>query len=123
MVREGVVIYVGPYQLLVEDACSGINSLIGLTAISLFYIYLLHRANWKHAAMLMAAVIPIAIIANLLRVIALILITYYFGDAVGQGFIHGVAGIMLFALALAMVVLMDVGIQRLLGRRYSAHIA
>ncbi len=118
VVREGVVIYVGPYQLLVEDACSGINSLIGLTAISLFYIYLLHRANWQHALLLMAAVIPIAIIANLLRVMALIVITYFFGDAVGQGFVHGLAGILLFALALAMVVGTDFIIQRLLGRHY-----
>ncbi|MFM6853200.1 MAG: exosortase V, partial [Sphingopyxis sp.] len=102
--REGVVIYIGPYQLLVEDACSGMNSLVGLTAISLFYIYLLHRAHWRHAVLLMLAVIPIAIIANLLRVITLILITYYFGDAVAQGFVHNLAGIMLFSLALVMVV-------------------
>jgi exosortase/archaeosortase family protein len=51
--------------------------------------------------------IPVAFVANLLRVIALVLITYYFGDAAGQGFVHGFAGILLFVTALAFVSLLD----------------
>lgn len=105
--REGVVIYIGPYQLLVEDACSGMNSLVGLMAIGMFYIFILHRANWKHAVLLFAAIIPIAIGANLIRVVALILVTHYFGDRVAQGLFHDLAGIMLFALSLAMMVAVD----------------
>ena len=105
--REGVVIYIGPYQLLVEDACAGMNSLVGLTAIGMFYIFILHRANWKHALLLLAAIIPIAIVANLIRVIALILVTHYFGDGVAQGLFHDMAGIMLFALSLGMMVGVD----------------
>ena len=115
--REGVVISIGAYQLLVEDACSGLNSLVGLTAISIFYIYLVHRADWRHAALLLMAVIPIAMLANLIRVLALILITYYLGDAAAQGFLHNFAGIMLFALALAMMVGTNWLIQRLFARR------
>ena len=49
MKREGVTIRVAQYQLLVEDACSGMNSLIGLTAISLFYIYLLRGSSIRYA--------------------------------------------------------------------------
>jgi exosortase len=112
VMRQGVVIYVAHYQLLVEDACSGMNSLFGLIAISLFYIYLLHRANWRHALMLIIAILPIAIFVNLIRVLTLILITYYFGDAVAQGFIHNFAGILLFAFSLGMMVLVDMGIRR-----------
>ncbi len=111
--REGVAIFIGPYQLLVEDACSGINSIVGLTAISLFYIYILHRASWKHAALLIAAILPIAVLANLIRVLVLILLTYYFGDAVGQGFAHNLAGIVLFAFALALMAGADWLIRRL----------
>lgn len=113
--REGVVIYVAQYQLLVEDACSGINSLIGLTSISLFYIYILHRANWRHTLLLLIAVIPIAIISNLIRVLILILLTYYAGDAVAQGFLHNAAGILLFAISLSLVVATDWLLKRLLA--------
>lgn len=112
VLREGVIIHVAQYQLLVEDACSGMNSLFGLIAISLFYIYLLHRADWKHSLLLIAAILPIAIFVNLLRVLALILITYHFGDAVAQGFVHNFAGIVLFALSLSLMVLVDFVIRR-----------
>jgi len=111
VMREGVVIYVAQYQLLVEDACSGMNSLFGLIAISLFYIYLLHRADWRHALLLIITILPIAIFVNFLRVLLLILITYHFGDAVAQGFIHNFAGIVLFALSLSLMVLVDFGIR------------
>lgn len=105
--HEGVTITVGPYQLLVEDACSGMNSLIGLTAISLLYIYLVRAASPAYSMLLTAFVIPIAIVANILRIVALILITYYFGDAVGQSFIHMAAGVFLFAMALLLVFGLD----------------
>src|ERR1700759_5111010 len=98
--REGVTIHVGAYQLLVEDACSGMNSLIGLTAISLFYIYLLRGASARYAGVLTLFVIPIAIVGNILRIMILVLLTYFFGDAVAQGFAHFTAGIFLFAIAL-----------------------
>ncbi|HEX7751738.1 MAG TPA: exosortase V [Novosphingobium sp.] len=114
--REGVSITIAQYQLLVEDACSGINSIIGLTAISLFYIYILHRASWKHAGLLIALILPIAVFANFIRVIVLILLTYYFGDAVGQGFAHNLAGVVLFGFALALMAGADWLIRRVLPR-------
>ena len=44
-------------------ACAGLNSLISLSAISLFYIYIRHNANWRYALLLMFAIIPVAVIA------------------------------------------------------------
>ena len=105
--REGVTLWVAQYQLLVEDACSGMNSLTGLTAISLFYIYLLRGAAWSYHLILVALVIPIAIIANIVRIVILILLTYFFGNEVGQGFLHEGAGMLLFATALMLVFLVD----------------
>jgi exosortase len=105
--QQGVTMTVGPYQLLVEDACSGMNSLIGLIAITLFYIYLLRNASWRYSAFLVCLVIPIAIAANVVRIITLILLTYFFGDAVGQGFLHVTAGLFLFALSLILMFSMD----------------
>lgn len=116
--REGVTIHVGAYQLLVEDACSGMNSLIGLTAISLFYIYLLRGASARYAAVLTLFVIPIAIIGNILRIMVLILLTYFMGDAVAQGFAHFTAGIFLFGVALLLVFLTDSLLARVLPRSW-----
>jgi exosortase len=107
IMQEGVTMTVGPYQLLVEDACSGLNSLIGLIAITLFYIYLLRNASWRYSAFLVCLIIPVAITANVLRIITLILLTFYFGDAVGQGFLHVTAGLFLFAISLSLMFAID----------------
>lgn len=112
--REGVTLTIAQYQLLVEDACSGMNSLTGLTAVSLFYIYLMHRASMPYAALLVTLIIPIAIFINIIRVLALILLTYYQGNAVAQGFLHETLGMTLFMLALVVIFLVDMAIQQVL---------
>lgn len=121
--RQGVALTIAQYQLLVEDACAGMNSLTGLTAVSLFYIYVMHRASWRYALLLVAMIIPIAVFVNLIRVIALILITYYYGDAAAQGFLHVTTGLVLFALAIASIFALDAVLRPLwnaAGRRRAA---
>jgi exosortase len=113
---SGVTIHVGQYELLVAAACAGLNSMISLTAISLFYVYIRHNANWRYAALLVLAIIPIAILANLIRVLLLILITYHFGDAAAQGFIHNFAGVTMFAASLLGIMAVD-GLATPLRRR------
>lgn len=115
--RQGIVISIAQYQLLVEDACSGMNSLIGLVAVMLFYIYIIHRASIRYTVALGAAIVPIAVIVNIVRVMALILLTYYAGDEVAQGFLHVTTGIVLFAAALALTILLDAVLRRFLDRR------
>lgn len=114
--RQGVALFIAQYQLLVEDACAGMNSLVGLAAISLFYIYVLHRASLRYAALLVCLILPIAVVVNILRVIALVLITYYFGDAAAQGFLHGTTGLVLFTLALLLMIGIDAILRRLFPR-------
>lgn len=105
--RQGIVIFIAQYRLLVEDACSGMNSLIGLIAVMLFYIYIIHRAALRYSLVLGAAIVPIAVIVNIVRVMALILLTYYAGDEVAQGFLHVTTGIVLFAAALGLTILLE----------------
>ena len=111
--REGVTIYVSSYRLLVEDACSGLNSMVGLVAVSLLYIYLLRGAQLRYALLLTGLVIPIAILGNVLRIMTLILLTYFFGDEVAQGFLHETAGLFLFAIDLMLVFAVDKLLWRL----------
>lgn len=82
--RDGVVIYVGHYQLFIADACSGLNGLVALTAVGLLYVYTAGHKSRALNVLLLAAILPVATIANLLRVAALVLVTYYGGDALGQ---------------------------------------
>lgn len=105
--NSGVTIQIGPYQLLVAAACAGLNSLITLTALTIFYAYLNHRANWKYMLALAIAAIPIAVFSNLVRVLILILLTYYAGEAAAQGFLHNFAGMTTFAIALVTMFLVD----------------
>jgi exosortase B len=105
--RVGVTLYVAGYQLLVEDACAGLNSLVSLTAIGLFYIYILRGSNWRYSMFMLLLVVPIAIAANCVRVAALVLITYHFGDAMAQGYLHNFAGMVTFTSALLFIFLID----------------
>lgn len=105
--RVGVTLYVAGYQLLVEDACAGLNSLVSLTAIGLFYIYILRGSNWRYSMFMLLLVVPIAIAANCVRVAALVLITYHFGDAMAQGYLHNFAGMVTFTSALLFIFLVD----------------
>ena len=105
--RQGVTIFVAQYQLLVEDACSGMNSIIGINAISLLYIYLTRGSSWRYSVLLTSFAVPIAIVANILRIMTLILLTYFYGDQVAQGFLHYTAGFFLFALSLLLVFSLD----------------
>lgn len=112
----GVTIQVGQFQLLVAAACSGLNSMVALTAISLFYVYLRHQANWHYACLLALLILPVAIVANYLRVLILILLTFHAGEAAAQGFLHNFAGLTMFALALLTIFLLDSMIEPLWRR-------
>ncbi|WP_294638065.1 exosortase B [uncultured Aquabacterium sp.] len=109
--RMGVTLHIGPYQLLVADACAGLNSIFALEAIGVFYMSVVQHASRARNILLATLIIPISFTSNVLRVIALVLITYYFGDEVGQGFVHDFAGILLFLVATALTV----GADSLLG--------
>ena len=100
---SGVTIQIGQYQLLIAAACAGLNSIVTLSALCLFYVYLRHRSNPIAFVVISLAAIPVAIISNFVRVMALVLITYHFGDSVAQGFVHDFAGLTMFAVALAVI--------------------
>lgn len=100
---SGVTIQIGQYQLLIAAACAGLNSIVTLSALCLFYVYLRHRSNLTAFAVIALTVIPVAVISNFVRVMALTLITYHFGDSVAQGFVHDFAGLTMFAVALLVI--------------------
>ncbi len=112
--QAGVTIQIGQYELLVADACSGLNSLISLSAISLFYVYLRHHAHPRYALVLVLAVLPIALLANMVRILFLVLLTYFAGEAIAQGFLHDFAGLTMFLVALIAIFSLDYLLGKLL---------
>ncbi len=103
MARSGVVLVVGPYQLLVADACSGLNSIFTLESLGLVYMKLMDYRSTARNLILAFMILPISFIANTTRVISLVLVTYYFGDEVAQGIFHETAGLILFSVALVLI--------------------
>lgn len=104
---SGVTIQIGQYELLVAAACAGLNSIITLSALTFFYIYVSHRAKWRYMAMMALAALPVAIFSNLVRVLILVLLTYHAGEAAAQGFLHYFAGMTTFAVALVTIYVLD----------------
>jgi exosortase B len=105
--HDGVILIVGQYYLLVADACSGLNSMFSLSAAGLIYLYLTQRKSWPHNVLILASLLPIAFLANFVCVIILVLVTYHFGDAAGQGFVHSSAGLMMFMIELMIISVLD----------------
>jgi exosortase B len=105
--RTGVILQIGQYQLMVADACAGLHTLLTLEALGLFYLNLVRHTSAIRNIVLAVMIIPISFTANVIRVMTLTLITYHFGDAAGQGFLHGFAGMVLFLSALLLIIGLD----------------
>jgi exosortase B len=118
--RSGVILQIGQYQLLVADACAGLQTLLTLEALGLFYLNLMRHPSAFRNIGLAIFIIPISFSANVIRVVVLTLITYYFGDAAGQGFLHGFAGMVLFVTALTLILSIDSALQWYIRRKESA---
>ena len=109
--RNGVILQIGQYMLLVADACAGLHTLLTLEALGLLYLNIVRRDSLFRNVGLAVLIIPISFTANVIRVMILSLVTYHFGDAAGQGFLHGFAGMVLFLSALLLIIGFDAALQ------------
>lgn len=116
--RTGVIMQVGQYQLLVADACAGLNSIFTLEALGLLYLNLKGHASAARNAMMAVLIFPASFVSNVIRVCVLALVTYHFGDAAGQGFMHQFAGMVLFLTALIIIISLDSLIDYFWNRKF-----
>jgi len=114
VVANGVTLYFGPYSATVTLACSGLNSIFSLMALSLVYLREGVKRNPWHIALLVACVIPVAVLTNFLRVMLLTVATWYIGDWFSQSLFHEASGVVAFVLALLLLSVID---------RLSSHIS
>lgn len=109
--RTGVVLVIGSYNLLIADACSGLNSMLALSGIGLLYVHVAGPSQRWIKIVLLLTILPIAFVANIIRVLLLVLVTYYQGDAAGRAF-HDQAGLLEIALAFGAFFLLDSMLER-----------
>lgn len=114
--RNGVVLTIGAYQLMIANACAGLNSMIALTAVGTLFVYLAGHHSRAQRYVLLASILPIALVANVLRVLALVLLTYHYGDSVGRGF-HEIAGYIEIVFAFGAFFFLDALLLSLLHTR------
>ncbi len=99
---EGNVIVIGQGRLLVDEACSGINSLFSVVACTLFLILWFHR-RVVHALLLAAAAIAWVLVANVARVVLLTWLKVRWNLDLLSGWKHEVFGMLLFLVAVTLL--------------------
>jgi exosortase len=104
VLREGNVITLSTTSLEVAEACSGIRSLISLLTLAIVYGYFLEPRVWVRIALAIAA-IPVAIVANGVRVAGTGLTAQYLGAEAAEGFFHSFSGLLVFLVAFLLLVI------------------
>jgi exosortase len=107
VLREGNILHVPGHALEVVEACSGIRSLMSLLMLAVVLGYFTGGGTARRI-LLAAAAVPIAIVANAMRVAGTGLASYWISPEVADGFFHGFSGWMVFIVALAGLL----GVQR-----------
>ena len=110
VLREGNIIQLPAMALEVAEACSGIRSLMSLATLAIIYGYLMEpriSIRW----VLALASVPIAVIANSLRIIGTGLLVQYWDPDKAQGFFHTFSGWLIFVVSLVMLFLLHRALQ------------
>lgn len=113
VLREGNVIVLANTTLHVAEACSGIRSLISLLTLGIVFGYFVDPRGWMRTVIALAT-IPIAVVANGLRVSGTGIAAHYYGSAAAEGFLHEFSGWLVFVVSLSLLF----GMQKLVARLF-----
>jgi exosortase len=111
ILREGNVLILANAKLEVAEACSGIRSLVSLFTLGLVFGYFVDQRAWVRGVIALSSV-PVAILANGLRVASAGVAAHNFGPAGAEGLFHEFSGWVVFVIAFLMMMV----IQRLLQK-------
>ncbi len=112
VLQEGNVIQLPVMKLEVAEACSGIRSLMSLFALAVFYGYFLERTTCRRTILAFAS-IPIAVAANVVRIVGTGLCVQYWDPDKALGFFHEFSGWVMFVISLGCLYLVH-GVMRLI---------
>jgi exosortase len=102
ILREGNVINLPSMALEVAEACSGIRSLMSLVTLAIIYGFLMERRLWVRWLLAVASV-PIAVIANSVRIIGTGLLVQYWDPDKAEGYFHASWGWIIFVVSLVLL--------------------
>lgn len=97
-IREGNVVLIGDVRLNVVEACSGLRIFISICALAFIYDALAKKPWWTRCALL-AAVAPVAVLANALRITLTGLLHVKISGEAAHRFSHDFAGWMMLPVA------------------------
>jgi len=120
VLREGNVITLARTTLEVAEACSGIRSLMSLLTLATVYAYFAEPVLWRRWV-LVAAAVPVAIVANAFRVAGTGILAHYVGEQAAQGFYHDFSGWLVFVVAFALLLAIAALLRRIGGARLVEH--
>jgi exosortase len=110
VLQEGNVIQLPVMKLEVAEACSGIRSLMSLFALAVFYGYFLERTTTRRTILALAS-IPIAVAANVVRIVGTGLCVQYWDPDKALGFFHEFSGWVMFVISLGCLYLVHRAMQ------------
>jgi exosortase len=103
VMAEGNKVLLPDHTLFVADACSGLTSIVTLLPLSCIVAYFLSRGVWRRAAIILS-VFPLAMGANVIRVVVTVQLVSVLGGEAAQGLLHESFGLVTFTLGtLAMI--------------------
>jgi len=114
--REGLLLFVGKHQIFMGQPCSGLRSLITMISLGLAYTYII-KGSWAKKLFLLAAVIPLTLAGNLIRVVAVCIATYYLGETKGQKIFHDFSGFAIFIIVILGLIALEHLWERLNKKR------
>ena len=99
VLQEGNIIELPVMKLEVAEACSGIRSLMSLFTLAVFYGYFLEKTTTRRVILAIAS-IPIAVAANVARIVGTGLCVQYWDPEKALGFFHEFSGWVMFVVSL-----------------------
>lgn len=120
--REGNIIHLATTQLFVEQACSGLRSLMALVTLGVIFAYFF-RKTLAERLIIVASAIPIAILVNTFRVALTGALTHHIGEEAASGWIHQTEGMFTFAIAMVLLLTEAWILKKIWPRRWLARIS
>lgn len=111
-IAEGNTILLGEQTLFVEEACSGLRIFVGIFALAFAFV-LFSRWSWWQKGIVLLAVLPVAITANVIRIVTTALLYQWVSSAAAHRFSHDLAGFVMIPLAAALFWLLLLYLDRL----------
>ena len=109
---DGNIIDLGPYQLLVAEACSGLRYLFPILSFS-YLFSILYRGPLWHKAILLLSAAPIAVFMNSVRIGIIGILVNFYGIEHAEGFLHFFEGWIIFLACIGILFLMAVILQQM----------